>query len=152
IAVGALRAGLKLNWDAGNGPGEGSELGEAKRLRRATAPYRIKADPRNPRKAVPLAPWAFDGIGLVTGYADRVGRIPGADLPKNPQAPEELSAMALDRRAADPKYRPATLRDVFPGEKHPPPPYRIVAGALKWAAIVAFWGIVAYLLWRAVPR
>lgn len=142
IAVGALRAGLKLNWS------ETSELGEAKAIRNPKAPYRIKADPRDPRKAIPLSPWAFDWIGLVTGYGDRVGKIPHTDIPKNPQSVEELNSMALKRWSEDPTYRPGALKDVFPDARPSTPPHRIVAGVTKGLIVAAFWIAVAYLAWR----
>lgn len=120
VAVGALRAGLKFDW------GEASELGRAKRERDPVAPYRIRPDPRDPTRAAPLKPWEFDFIGYLTGYRDRVGKIPGTDLPKHPTTEDELNFAAKERVRRLASYRPATL-EFYTGEVQPTPLHRTVA-------------------------
>ena len=147
VAVGALRAGLKFDWSAT------SELGQAKdpksdRGRNPMAPFRIKPDPKDPRKWRPMKPWEFDFIGFLTGYRDRVGPMPGTDppQPKNPTSVEELNAMTLERVEADKTYRPATLK-VFTGAVQRTPAHRVVArlvGVLIWLVLLA----LAWLLVR----
>lgn len=135
VAVGALRAGLKFNW------GADTELGTAKAERNPLAPFRIKPDPRDPRRAKPLKPWEFDAIGFLTGYRDRVGPIPKTDppIPKNPTQLEELSFMAMERVRKDARYRPRTL-EFQTGQVQPTPLHRIVArivGGLVWLGLIA---------------
>ena len=123
IAVGALRAGLKLDWEAG------SEVAEAKRLRTPFAPWRINKD--GSRRGALI----FDIVGFFTGYKDRRG----------PMTADELQWAASERLAKCPDYRPASL-ERFTGTRQPTPPYRILARDLRAVAVVI---VLAGTLWLA---
>ena len=127
VAVGALRAGLKFDWDSG------SEVTEAMRLRTPFAPWRIRKDGHRQNA------WEFDVLGFLTGYRDRVG----------PRTWDEVQWAALERVKTCADYRPATLERLN-GLRQPTPPHRIVARvtmALLLAATSAglFWWVQGFL-------
>jgi len=156
IAVGALRAGLKFDWS------KDSELGQAKLKRNPLAPFRIKADPKDPKKAIPLKPWAFDGIGFMTGYADRIGAISKSDpTVKNPTTLDELNDFTLQRlrtlKAAKRQdtYLPATLKfyaeqEGYAKTEQDTPQHRRVAMVARAVAVVVALVVLALLaVWVA---
>ena len=124
IAVGALRAGLKLEWSGQ------SELAKAKVERTPYAEWRIRKD------GSPMAPWEFDFLGWLTGYRDR----------KGPKSRDEISRAALERME-NPKagYRPSTLKR-FTGSAWPTPPHRIVARIFSPFALLL---VAAGAVWLA---
>lgn len=126
VAVGALRAGLKLDWNAG------SELAEAKRIRTPLAPWRIRKD------GTRMSPWEFDFLGFLGGYRDRRG----------PLTRDELQWAAQHRVEACPDYRPATLERLT-GARQKTPPHRIVARVV----MAALWLVVlaAAVFWLRAP-
>lgn len=114
VAVGALRAGLKFDWESG------SELTEAMRLRTPFAPWRIRKD--GSRQSV----WEFDFLGFLSGYRDRGG----------PRTRDEVQWAALERVKVSPDYRPATLERLT-GARRPTPPHRVVARVTMTLLVIA---------------
>ncbi len=127
IAVGALKAGLKFEWDGQ------SELAKAKVERTPFAEWRIRKDGSR------MAAWEFDFLGWLTGYRDR----------KGPKARDEISRPALERmESAEAHYRPATLQR-FTGSARPTPLHRTVARILSPVVLLA---VVALAIWLVCGR
>ncbi|MFZ5719148.1 MAG: DUF2235 domain-containing protein [Pseudomonadota bacterium] len=124
IAVGALRAGLKFQWDGV------SELAKAKVARTPFADWRID------RNGHPKPAWMPDFLGFLAGYRDRLG----------PKTRDELSWAAVQRMEhPDGLYRPPTLKR-FTGRARPTPSHWIVAramGLLIWLLLIV--GLVCLL-------
>ncbi|WP_293903348.1 DUF2235 domain-containing protein [Phenylobacterium sp.] len=125
VAVGALRAGLKLNWSAD------SELGAALRDRMPFAPWRYR------KSGGRQQPWEFDFVGFLTGYHDR----------KGPKVWDEVQWAAQERVRLSPEYRPAALEPLT-HEREPTPRHRAVARALMGVLWAAALGGVAFALRR----
>ena len=126
IAEGAAKAGLELRRDPGN------ELFQAARMASPLADWRIGKDGHK------RSPWAFDGIGLMAGYRDRLG----------PKTREELHEGTLKRLEARDEWRPAPL-ERFTGKVQPTPRYRLLARAIApftWLGIVAASVVAVFLL------